>query len=93
MGGEIGITSQQDHGTTVTLLFPEERGFLWIKRTFEYCFADDESGLLEGLSKTLEIEGFNVDTVESGSAAINALQEDAYDLAFLDLKLGDMGRY
>ncbi len=60
------------------------------KSEFRILLADDEDGLLEGLSKTLELEGYRIDTASSGRSAVDVLLNDKYDLVFLDLKLGDM---
>ncbi|MDC7226282.1 MAG: sigma-54 dependent transcriptional regulator [Spirochaetales bacterium] len=60
------------------------------KKDFRILLADDETGLLEGLSITLKLEGYSVDTVACGKDAVCALGKNWYDLAFLDLKLGDM---
>ena len=49
---------------------------------------DDEERIQLFLSETLERVGHRVTTVSSGEDALNLLQDTAFDLAILDLKLG-----
>lgn len=51
---------------------------------------DDEVGYLEVLAKRLTRRGFDVTTASSGSEGIRALRKWEFDVAVLDLKLGDM---
>ena len=61
-----------------------------VKEDFRILLADDESGLLEGLELTLKLEGYSVETADCGKTAVEKLSVGRFDLAFLDLKLGDM---
>jgi DNA-binding response OmpR family regulator len=51
---------------------------------------DDEEIARLSLSQILRLEGYAVKSVESGEAALNALQEISYDLIILDLKMPGM---
>ncbi len=51
---------------------------------------DDEEGLREGLKTIVRIEGHEVDTVATGTQAVELLKKNTYDIAFIDLKLGDI---
>ena len=61
-----------------------------IKKDFRILLADDEPGLLEGLALMLKLEGYSVHTAQCGKDAISKLAGEQPDLAFIDLKLGDM---
>lgn len=49
--------------------------------------ADDEPDFRSMLNNILTAEGHTVTTAEDGSAAINAMQETAFDLALLDVRM------
>jgi DNA-binding response OmpR family regulator len=49
--------------------------------------AEDEPAILDAVSYTLRGEGFDVDAVEDGEAALEAARGRAYDLMILDLML------
>ncbi len=46
---------------------------------------DDEDGVRTSLEGILRDEGFRVDGVAGGEAALAALQEDSYQAVFLDV--------
>src|SRR5580693_6887136 len=50
---------------------------------------DDEKSIRTSTSVAIQAAGHRAETADSGQIAILKLQEDAYDLAFLDLRLGD----
>ena len=50
---------------------------------------DDEKNIRATLSLCLEQVGCQVTAVSSGESALDALTQQAYDLAFLDVRLGD----
>ena len=47
--------------------------------------ADDDAAIRRGMSKLLENAGFEVSEAADGIAALNAIQEQRYDLVFLDI--------
>ncbi len=47
--------------------------------------ADDDAATRHGVAKLLENAGFEVSQAADGFAALNAIQEDPYDLVFLDI--------
>lgn len=51
---------------------------------------DDEAGYVEILSKRLEKRDFSVKAALSGLEGIQALRKEEFDVAVLDLKMGDM---
>lgn len=51
---------------------------------------DDEPVVLDALRKTLVLDGFSVDTVESGPEALGLVQRNDYDFVFTDLKMPGM---
>ncbi len=51
---------------------------------------DDEAGVRSSLAGILTDEGYSVDSVESGEAALSALENRRYDLVFLDVWLPGM---
>ncbi len=51
---------------------------------------DDETTIVEALQAVLSDEGFEVDVAEDGETAWELLQETAYGLVVLDLKLPEM---
>ncbi len=50
---------------------------------------DDEKSIRSSTSAALRAEGHYADIADSSMVALLKLQEEAYDLAFLDLRLGD----
>ena len=51
---------------------------------------DDEKNIRTTLARALDLEGFVVDTAESGEAGLARLKAEPPDLVLLDLKLGDI---
>ena len=48
---------------------------------------DDESAIRRSFELALEESGYGVDTASSGKEGLEMLQNEAYDLVFLDLKM------
>lgn len=48
---------------------------------------DDEPGLREMLALELSLEGFAVEAVDSGAAAVEAVRRRRFDVAITDLKM------
>lgn len=51
---------------------------------------DDEAVVLDSFRRILVLEGYNVDTVETGPEALGLVQRHDYDFVFTDLKMPDM---
>jgi CheY-like chemotaxis protein len=51
---------------------------------------DDEPAVLDALREILVLDGFSVDTVESGPEALGLVQRRDYDFVFTDLKMAGM---
>jgi CheY-like chemotaxis protein len=54
------------------------------------ALVDDERNILTSLGMALEAEGYKVRTYSDGAAALEALSEEAADLAILDIKMPRM---
>ena len=52
---------------------------------------DDEPVILDSFRKILVLDGFSVDTVETGPEALLLLKKNNYDFVFTDLKMPGMG--
>jgi FixJ family two-component response regulator/glycine cleavage system H lipoate-binding protein len=51
---------------------------------------DDEAVVLDSFRKILVLQGFSVDTVQSGAEALTVLRDHAYEFVFTDLKMPGM---
>lgn len=51
---------------------------------------DDDISILKSMKELLRLEGYAVDTAESGQEAIMKSEANLYNLALLDIKLGDV---
>ena len=51
---------------------------------------DDEGIVLDSFRKILALEGYSVDTVETGPEALGLVQKHPYDFVFTDLKMPQM---
>ncbi len=51
---------------------------------------DDEPIILDSFRKILVLDGYNVDTVETGQEALGLIQKHSYDFVFTDLKMPHM---
>ncbi len=51
---------------------------------------DDEPVILDSFRRILVLEGFSVDTVETGQEALGLVQRNNYDFVFTDLKMPNM---
>jgi len=51
---------------------------------------DDEPVILDSFRKILVLDGYSVDTVETGKEAIGLIQKHSYDFVFTDLKMPGM---
>ncbi len=51
---------------------------------------DDTKNIRLLLSKSLELQGYDVDTASNGKEALELLSSKSYDLAFLDIKLPEI---
>jgi len=51
---------------------------------------DDDKIVLEGFRKTLELEGYSVDAVETGKEAVEKANRTPYNVALIDIRLPDM---
>lgn len=51
---------------------------------------DDEAVVLDSFRRILVLEGFDIDTVETGPEALTLVQSNDYDFVFTDLKMPNM---
>lgn len=52
---------------------------------------DDEEIIRMGCKRILENEGYAVDQAENGKVGLDLIQQNSYDLAFIDLMMPEMG--
>ncbi len=55
--------------------------------SFHVLLVDDESAILDLFKLALELDGFRVDTADSGAAALESLGRDHYDLVITDMRM------
>lgn len=60
------------------------------KKKTSILVVDDDKSILESATAILEVEGYSVDTAETGKQAIEKSKESYYNLALIDIKLPDM---
>lgn len=48
---------------------------------------DDEPAMREGLSDNLSLEGYKVQTAQNGEAALEAINQDTFDIVILDVMM------
>ncbi len=51
---------------------------------------DDEPSVRDSLCKWFKLDGYRVDTAEDAESALKKLQEDSWDIIFLDIKMPGM---
>jgi DNA-binding NtrC family response regulator len=51
---------------------------------------DDDQAVLKTLARTLELEGYNVTTAQTGKEAIEKSNKQFFNLALIDIRLPDM---
>jgi CheY-like chemotaxis protein/glycine cleavage system H lipoate-binding protein len=51
---------------------------------------DDEEVILDSFRKILVLDGYSVDTVQTGQEALGLIQKNHYDFCFTDLKMPEM---
>ena len=59
--------------------------------TAHILIVDDELHIRTSLKELLTRDGYKVVTVESGEDALECIEDNKFDLALVDLKLGEMG--
>ena len=55
--------------------------------SFRVLLVDDESAILELFKLALELDGFVVETADSGAAAVALLAQHPYDLVITDMRM------
>lgn len=81
LGDEGYVIRRVGQGTFATL--PEQR-------KPHALVVDDDEGVREFFARSLALEGWGSVTVESGSEALDSLQEQWFDLIFVDLAMAGM---
>jgi len=51
---------------------------------------DDEEVILDSFRKILVLDGYSIDTVQTGQEALGLIQKNHYDFCFTDLKMPEM---
>ena len=97
MGGRVALLPQGSPGTTVEISLPvgsteEQAGSAPRSEaplpSLEILIVDDQREILRSVARMLR--GHRVTTVESGAAALEALQEQHFDLLLCDLMMPDL---
>ena len=60
------------------------------EETASLLVVDDEEHIRSAIAEALELEGFRVDTADSGVSALEALARTSYDLMILDIRMPDV---
>ncbi|SMC60754.1 heterodisulfide reductase subunit A [Desulfocicer vacuolatum DSM 3385] len=60
------------------------------RKNFRILVVDDELIVRDSMKEWFEFEGYSVDMADSGAAALEKVEENSYDLMFLDIKMGQM---
>jgi PAS domain S-box-containing protein len=105
-GGNIYAESTPDKGTTFIIELPVATGEQAVikekeparkksrrprrKMTGNILIAEDEPSIRAVLTRTLSANGYQVQTVSDGKAALGKLAKNVYDLIFTDLKMPGM---
>ena len=55
--------------------------------SFHVLLVDDEPAILDLFKLALELDGFRVETADSGAAALELLSRDHYDLVITDMRM------
>ncbi|HOJ49261.1 MAG TPA: sigma-54 dependent transcriptional regulator [Spirochaetota bacterium] len=55
--------------------------------TGNILIVDDEKNIREGLKKTLELEGYNIETASNGEEAFEFIKNNDFDLVITDIKM------
>jgi len=99
--GDIWVESRPGHGTTFHIELPitgrEANEFIQpavtqvpLPGTKRVLVVDDEPKIREFLSRSLELDGLNVDVAGDGDEAWRSLQNRSYDCIILDLRMPGM---
>ncbi|MCX6690971.1 MAG: response regulator [Methanoregula sp.] len=56
----------------------------------DILIVDDDSSIISTFRQILEMEGYTIETAESGTQALSIAQETSFYLALLDIKLPDI---
>ena len=68
-----------------------ENGYMAVKEIKgSLLVVEDEENLREALKLNLELEGYNVSTLDNGPAVLKAVKNEYFDLIILDIMLPDM---
>jgi CheY-like chemotaxis protein len=84
--GEIWVESEPGKGSDFKFKFP-------IKTKFKVLAVDDDKNLLDICRRSLEKEGYDVASSESGLKALEMIEKDKPDMLLLDMKLLDINGY
>ncbi len=100
-GGRLEVTSQEHHGTTFTLSLPvaesvstsdEQRpATAPIDGGVAVLLVDDDDLVRETLAELMRLEGHVVLAVDSGIAALEAMEAETFDVVLTDVYMPGMG--
>ena len=89
-GGDVRLESKIGKGTTVHLHLPAQfdtadGGLPNKPNTTRILLAEDEPYALEAMAEMLEAEGYIVSSCQSGEEALEALEQETYDILLTDI--------
>lgn len=93
---EHRIRQEREEALAVSLRLDFSREANTLKRTdvehpkARILCVDDEPVVLDSLRKILVLDGYSVDTVQTGQEALGIIQSHHYDFVFVDLKMPAM---
>ncbi|HLA68640.1 MAG TPA: response regulator [Bacteroidota bacterium] len=93
---ERRVRREREAALAVSLRLDFSREALTLKRTdvehpkARILCVDDESVVLDSLRKILVLDGYSVDTVQTGQEVLGIIQSHHYDFVFVDLKMPAM---
>lgn len=61
-----------------------------VKKVASLLVVDDEEHIRLAIAEALELEGFRVDTADSGANALKSLAQTSYDLMILDIRMPEV---
>jgi len=109
MDGEVGLDSEKGNGSSFYFTVPlekvaadkksdfdnqnEEKELVSIDKSLRILVAEDNEVNQIVTTKMLEKEGFIVDIVETGTAAVERVKKNECDLVLMDIQMPEMDGY